>query len=653
VNVVVVKRLFFTEFTPQMQSNEGSFMAISRFILHQWPHLSWFGWWFNGEPFENTYTPMLPLIDALVGFVSGWSPARAFHVVTAFFYAVGPVFLFWLAWRISKALVPSFLAALAYSVFSGSAIFHAFRLDMGGAANLWRLRTLVFYGEGPHNTELAVLPLVLLAAYLAFTTRRYLWCALAGLGMAFMLLVNAFSAIDIAIGYGCLILALKPAEMPRAAALAIAIAAGAYALACPFLPPSLIHTIFVNAQSVGGDFGIAKLATAQLIVLACVAVVWLATRLTHDFFTRFALMFSVAFFTVIVLELHFNLSALPQPNRYSVEMEMGLALAAVVVFRAAAKFSRGPRLVLVVLFLGAVVVQMVHSTANTRELIGRINVTKTIEYKVAHWLDQNRQGLRAFVSSDTGTWLNVFSDVPQMNSGHDPFDPNPVIPIATWMIFTGQASPSILWLKAYGVHSIYVPGPASRISEKPIQHPEKFAGVVPVLWHEEDDTIFEIPQRTESLAHVIPADAVVRRSPINGLDIGETERYVSALDDPGVAPAPMIWTGQGRAHIDSELHPGQVISVQVTYDRGWRAFSNGRELPVLRDGLGLMTIQTDCQGHCPVDLVFDLDTVRRICRVVSWTAAVLFLVAAALVRFRFALGTRSVPGKPCLSRRGY
>jgi hypothetical protein len=629
---VVVKRIFFTDFTPQMQSNEGSFMAISRFILHQWPHLSWFGWWFNGEPFENTYTPMLPLIDALVSFLTGCSPARAFHVVTGLFYALGPVFLFWLAWRISKALVPSFLAALAYSVFSGSAIFYAFRWDQGGAFNLWRLRTLVFYGEGPHNTELAVLPLVLLAAYLAFTTRRYLWFALATLGMAFVLLVNAFSAIDVSIGFACLTLALKPAEMPRAGALAVAIAAGAYVLACPFLPPTLIHTIFVNAQSVGGDFSIAKLATAQLMVLACVAAVWLATWFTDDFFTRFALMFAVAFFAVIFLEVRFNLSALPQPNRYSVEMEMGFALAAVVVFRAAARLAPLPRLVLLVLFLGAVLGQTIHSNSNTRHLIGRINVTKTIEYKVAHWLDQNRPGLRAFVSGDAGTWLNVFSDVPQMNSGHDPFVPNPVIPIATWMIYTGQAAPSILWLKAFGVHSIYVPGPASRMSVKPIQHPEKFMGVAPVLWHEEDDTIFEIPQRTESLAHVIPAAALVPRQPVNGLDIGELERYVSALDDPGIAIAPMLWTGQGKAHIDSELHPGQVISVQVTFDRGWRAFSNGRELRVSRDGLGLMTIEADCQGQCAVDLEFGLDTERRICRVASWTAAILLALAGAFGR---------------------
>jgi len=637
LNVVVEKRLFFTGFTQQMQSNEGSFMAIARFIQLQWPHLNWFGWWFNGEPFENTYTPMLNLLDALTGSVSGWSPARSFHVVSAVFYALGPVFLFLFAWRLSKSPGASFLAALAYSVFSGAGIFYAFRLDMHGPANLWRLRTLVFYGEGPHTTELAVLPLALLAFYLAFTTRRPLWFALAGFGTAFLLLVNAFSAIDIAIGVACLILALKPSEMPRAAAAAVTIGAGAYLLACPFLTPSLVHTIFVNSQYVGGDFNVARLVTAQLIVLAGVAAVWCVTRFTPDFFTRFALMFAACFLTVIILDLDFNLPALPQPHRYSVEMEMGLALGAVIVFRqAATNLPQWPRLALLTAFLGATVLQTAHATAVARDLIGRIDVTKTIQYKVAHWLDQNRPGLRAFVSSDTGTWLNVFSDVPQINSGHDPFDPNPTLPAVIWAIHAGQnagardAANSVVWLKAFGVHSIYVPGPHSRVTEKPITHPEKFSGVLPVLWHAEDDTIFEVPQRTESLAHVIPAGAAVRRPPINGLDMDDVERYVAALDDPALAPARMIWTGQGSARIEVDLQPGQLISVQVTFDPGWRAFSNRRELAVSRDGLGLMTIEPDCRGHCAVDLVFGLDRERRVCRHASGIAAMLFILAAAL-----------------------
>ena len=63
---------------------------------------------------------------------------------------------------------------------------------------------------------------------------------------------------------------------------------------------------------------------------------------------------------------------------------------------------------------------------------------------------------------------------------------------------------SIFWLKAFGNQAITVPGEKSREIYHPIAHPHKFDGVLPVLWHDEDDTIFAVPQRSPSLAHVVP-----------------------------------------------------------------------------------------------------------------------------------------------------
>src|ERR1700733_13446575 len=110
VNIFFVKKLFLVDFTDNMQTNAGSFMAISRFIVQHWPHLDWFPWWFNGEPFENSYSPMLHLVDAAFAWVTGSSVAHAYNFVTAAFYVTGPVFLFLFAWRVSRFLETSFFA---------------------------------------------------------------------------------------------------------------------------------------------------------------------------------------------------------------------------------------------------------------------------------------------------------------------------------------------------------------------------------------------------------------------------------------------------------------------------------------------------------------------------------------------------------------
>ena len=125
--------------------------------------------------------------------------------------------------------------------------------------------------------------------------------------------------------------------------------------------------------------------------------------------------------------------------------------------------------------------------------------------------------------------------------------------IATYTIYTGEnagdrdAEYSILWLKAYGCHAITVPGPQSREAYKPFRNPRKFEGVLPLLWHDEDDSIYAVPQRSTSLAHVIPAGAAVVRPPIHGLDVPEVTRFVAAMEDPAMPLADFSWqSGDAR-----------------------------------------------------------------------------------------------------------
>ncbi len=628
LNFYFIHKLFFVDFTNNMQTNAGSFMAISRFILQQWPHLDWYPWWFAGEPFENSYTPLLHIIDAAFAWVTGCSTARAFNFVTGFFYLTGPVFLLLFAWRVSKSLETSFFAALLYTLFSPANLFSMFRHDVGGLWNPWRIRVLVYYGEGPHTTVLSVLPIALLFTYLAITTRKYLWCVAAAFSFAFLVLVNAFGAVDLGVGCACLILALGIKQIPRAAILTAAIGTAAYVWISPFLTPSLIHTISTNSQNVGGDFTSKAMLSTQCLILAGFVCVWIATRWVADYFTRFSLLCGYVFLAIVAFAAVWNRAALPQPHRYSLEMDLALSLAVAFSLRPlVVRLPRSAWALGLVLILIAAVHQTLHFRRYARAITPELDVTTSIEYKVAMAIDRQVGPLRAFVTGDAGTWLNVFSNTPQLNSGHDPFNPNWMEAIATYAIYSGQnagardAEMSVLWLKAFGCHAIYVPGPKSRLDVRPFNHPEKFYGVLPVLWHEEDDTIYSVPQRTKSLAHVVPEAATVKKRPINGLDTDETSRYVAALDDAAFPVADIAWSGPSKGHIDTKVRPGQVVSLQVTYDQGWIAAANGSPAEITRDGIGLMSIHTRCDGTCAIDFVFDGGFERKICRILSWSVS--------------------------------
>ena len=67
VNVYMSLELFVTEYTRHMNSIEGAYVAIARFLLdHDWT-LTWYPLWYGGGPFQNTYPPLLHFM------VAGWA----------------------------------------------------------------------------------------------------------------------------------------------------------------------------------------------------------------------------------------------------------------------------------------------------------------------------------------------------------------------------------------------------------------------------------------------------------------------------------------------------------------------------------------------------------------------------------------------------
>jgi hypothetical protein len=158
-----------------------------------------------------------------------------------------------------------------------------------------------------------------------------------------------------------------------------------------------------------------------------------------------------------------------------------------------------------------------------------------------------------------------------------------------------------------------------------------------VLRREDGDTVYGVPMLSRSLAHVIPAEAVVLREPINGLDTDPAVDYVSALENPALPQAQIQWTGPSRAVIRAHISRGQVISVQVTYNPAWRANSAGRPLTVRKDGLGLIVIEPNCEGDCEVDLHYGATPETWFCRLMC------MLVSAALATMLFTPGWQAVP----------
>ncbi|HEV3196315.1 MAG TPA: hypothetical protein VGZ73_00365 [Bryobacteraceae bacterium] len=610
VNLLIVAKEFKVDYSAYLQSNEGSFIAIARNIASHPTDMLWWPLWDLGLPYQNTYLPGLPILVGAFGRLAGHSPALSFHQVCAFFFALGPVAVYIMACAMTRLPGTSWFAAMAYSLVSPAAwLMPAIRNDMGSPWHLRRLQIFAYYGEGPHTTCLFFVPLAVLCMYLALTERK-LWMKIAaGLFLGLAVLMNAFAAVILGIA-GLSLIAASPANrIWRNACLVMAIGLLAYLWISPLIPPSVAADIRRNSAKEYPFNAVSALGFGCLS--SAFTLLWLATRTRVSAPLRIFFFFTLIVSSIVLLAYYANCNIVPQPHRYGVTMDMGICLS--VAFGGAALFRKLPKRLLppiAVLLVLALVAQARHDVRFARRLIQRVDVTGTTVYHLAMWIDGHMNGERVFIGGSHSFHFNAFTDTPQFRGGHDPMQPSILTLIGGFVIASGMNTGSRdmeicgVWLKALGAHAFSVPGPLSDPYYVPFPHPERFQGHFPVLWREGDTTLYGVPTRSSSLAHVVPASTLVQHFPVNGLDLDEMSRYAAAIEDPALPDAPFRWLNWHAADIAAKLQAGQVISIQERYMPGWTAMVNGHPQKIEHDALGFMVLEPGC-NDCRITIRYD------------------------------------------------
>ncbi|MGB7719508.1 MAG: hypothetical protein WBL65_06395 [Bryobacteraceae bacterium] len=617
VNVALVTPLFQVEYTDQMGSIEAAYISLARYTLDHFPDLQWFPLWYTGTPYQTAYTPLLPMSVAALAAVARITPSLAYHALTAAFYCLGPVALFWLVHRLSGSRTQALFAGLAWSLFSPSYflipevhhdaehLFHGVR----------RLQVLLEYGEGPHIVSMTLLLAALIcldAAVRKGGVWRWLLCSAA---LAATVLCDWIGGFALAVFALCYLLARGRGWLRAAGA-----GGYAYLLASPWIPPSTIAVIAVNAQLLGGQFITPNhWLYAALFALALAALVWALGRARAPLEIRFAVLLAASFTGMVIPWYWWHIAVMPQPSRYQLEFDLAICLLGAAVGERLSRFLP-PRLRLV---LGsALAFACVPYTLDLREVtlpaVKAIDIHRTIEWRTAHWADGHLAGARVYAPGSIAFWFNAFTDVAQLSGGIDQGDIQRVGPAVRYQILTGpDGAVARDWLRIYGCDAVIVSGPESEEQFKDFIYPRKFDGVLPVLWRENDVTIYAVPRRSRSLAHVVFQADLARRFPPDAGRPAELQPFLAALEDPGLPLATFQWLGTRHARIAAYLRPGYLIAVQVAYHRGWSARVNGQARRVWGDPLGLMIVDPRCDGPCVVDLAYDGGTEMTILRVLS------------------------------------
>jgi hypothetical protein len=402
---------------------------------------------------------------------------------------------------------------------------------------------------------------------------------------------------------------------------------------CPFLPPSLILVIRSNATLFADMAWTAASFWTLAGVVSGAAVLCFITRNWRLWYLRFFFLLSYVTFAIPALYEKRGLHFLPQSARYKVELELALAL--LLVFGFAILIDRLPksaRIALAVLFLWPAYKQVLSHRIYSKNEFKSVDIAKTIEYQIAAWMETNLPGWRVQAPGSIWPWLNTFSKAPQFTGGSFPTAPNRLqVRVQTELGGDFRTDIQALWYKAYGVDAVIVPGRDSPEFWKPHERGHQFDGVFPVVWDERDTRIYAVPRPARTLAHVIPQDAVVSREPAGMSDTARIEKYVAAVEAAAEPSATFVWLKDSRARIHATLGANQVLSVQVTYHPGWKAFAGSQTVPISKDGLGQMILSPELPGDYDIGLAYDGGWESKLCRSVS---AITLLAAAIAFGFR-------------------
>jgi len=614
--------VFRLKYLNNWPSIESTFIADARMFQENWTHYLWQPFWYCGTRADYVYPPGPRYGTAIFALLTRTSSARAYHFVIGLFYAFGIAGVYLWARTGSKSRGAAWLAAAGVALLSPCfLILREIHSDSPWLVP-WRLHVLMTYGEGPHISSLAVLPVVWLGAWRRFLDGGVRWLTLSAGAAALAVTINFYGATALAItfplvAWSCF-LQTRDWRIARDSAL---IAAFAYTLCAWWLAPSYLLITSQNLHLVSKQANAWSLPVLAVILVAYVAFSLRLRRWRRFDAYAFFIWSGLWFLSVYTLGYQwFGFQVAGDAHRLIPEWDLFAILcgaqlvhwiwSAVAVGRLRLALRVAMVLVLVVCFrpswryLKHVYVEFPRDP----------NWQQSVEYRTSDWLAHNAPNQRVMVSGTIRYWYNAWHDGQQVDGGSMQGILNPLLPGSqNEMLHSSDPQLARDWLVALGVDILVVPGPSSREHYKDFffELARSYDVMFPLLRDDgEGNRYYAVPRRAPGIARVVDRAHFLALPPIPK-DYGSDglRSYVDALEatpPEGGADgrAEVRWLNSDALDVTVEPGEGESLLIEETYDPYWRAYVDGRRVPIQRDAIGFMLVDAPVGKHI-VHMMFE------------------------------------------------
>ncbi len=619
---MLIRPYFKAKYTDKWASIESTFIADARFLIDHWPHPQWQPLWYAGTRFDYIYPPALRYGTAIVSKVTGFWPVKAYHFYVSFMYALGIAGVYLLMRVGTKSRGAAWLGAVCTATMSPIFLFMPrFRGD-AWKLQPQRLGVLVKYGEGPHMSALALIPIALAFSWLAFEKRRPWAIALAAIFSAGVASNNFYGATALAVFYPILVWSFWITRQDKAILVpAVAIPILSYGLTAFWLVPSYFRVTAENMKYVS-EHGTTWSIWVAVVVAVTFAVVTdkLAKLKKHRTWEVFVAG-CVVFFSLNVLgNLYFNFRVSGEPSRLLPELDM-IYIMAIIVFLRWMWLRPGKvlRTIAIVVVLASFWVTRSYIRWAWHMFPLWPDYTNRVEYTMTDWLWKNMPDARAYPTGSVRFWYDTWHDLAQVGGGSEQGLLNPQVEPAQWETNLGpDPRPTILWMQSMGADAIYVADKRSMEIFKDFQYPQKFAGVLPVLYDDQKgNMLYKVPRRYPARARVVEtAKLNALKPPRFNDDVEYLQAYADVIEKGPEAPTVLTREGTDAMRAQARLEPGQSLVVQESYDPAWHAWVADQPVPVRKDAMGMMAIDAP-PGEREIYLAFVTPLENRVGRIVT------------------------------------
>ena len=614
--------LFHAGYLDKWASIESSFIADARFLVEHWPHPQWQPLWYAGTRFDYVYPPALRYGTALLSMWLHVMPVQAYHIYIAFFYCLGIAGVYFLVRTATASRAAAWLAGLATALLSPSYLILTPMRNDAWMLMPDRLSVLAKYGEGPHMTALAWIPIALAFAWQAFETYKPTAIGLAAVCCAVVVANNFYGAIALLAFYPILAWSFWITHQDRRLRIPLlAIPALTYGLTAFWLVPSYLRVTEENLRYVSEH------GTTWSIWLAVALAVGYA--LASDKFARgrkdrtWAVFVAggALFFSLNVLgNYFFKFRISGEPLRLVPELDLVYILLGATILRwmwrqysPPLRWAAG----VVVLLSFCTTVGYIRQSWHMFPLWPDFH--DRVEYKIADWVAQNMPGSRVMPTGSVRFWFDAWRDLPQLGGGSDQGILNSVTERSQWEINLGpKPEASVLWMKCLGVDATYVSDKNSQEMFKDTQYPHKYDGVLPVIYDDhEGNRVYRVPRRYAARVRVVETERLnALQRPRANDDVESLQAYADVVEKGPDSSATLTRQGTDAMSVHANVSAGQSVVVQESYDPAWHAWSAGQALAIRKDAMGFMAMDAP-PGSDDISLVFIKPMENQVGRVLT------------------------------------